>query len=300
MNAVVFGGAGFVGSHLADALSDSGHQVRLFDLRPSPYLKPAQEMVVGDMLDYGQVRSAVEGYDVVCNFAGIADLDDAQTKAVETARQNILGTIHLLEAAREAGAKRYMHASSVYVYSNLGGFYRCSKQAAELYIEEYQRHYGLDFTILRFGTLYGERANERNSIFRYLQDALLKRRIECVGTGEELREYINVKDAARLCVHALDAKFRNQHLIITGAYPMRCSALLEMVREILGGKVELCFSSAMVEGHYHTTPYTFEPKIGRKLTSNEYLDLGQGILECLRDINMRYNGKPLDEVNIVE
>lgn len=284
MKAVVFGGSGFVGSHVTDALLEAGHEVRVFDRCPSPYLRKGQEMIVGDVLDGERVREAVSGQDVVCNFAGIADLDEARVQALETVRQNVLGTVNLLESCRAAGIRRYMHASTIYVYSNRGGFYRCSKQAAELYIEEFQKHYGLDFTIVRFGTLYGRRADMRNSIYRYIHQALTERRVRCDGTGEELREYVSARDAARLCVQALADEFRNEHVIITGAYPMRFRQLLELLNEILGGKIEVEFTGKENEAHYRMTPYTFEPKIGHKLTSNKYVEMGQGLLECMREI----------------
>src|SRR5206468_647643 len=98
--------------------------------RPSSYLLPGQHMVVGDILDAAAVRQAVVGCDVVYHFAGFADLDEAATKPQETIQDNILGTAIVLEAAAEAGVKRFIYASTIYVYSNLGGFYRCSKQAA--------------------------------------------------------------------------------------------------------------------------------------------------------------------------
>lgn len=295
MRAVVFGGSGFVGSHVADQLSEAGHEVLLYDRRPSPFLRADQEMAEGDILDLGNVREAVRGREIVCNFAGIADLDDARTKALETVRQNILGTVNLLEASRQEKVARYVHASSIYVYSDRGGFYRCSKQSAELYVEEYQKHYGLDFTILRFGTLYGERADKRNSIYRYLYQALTEKRVDCVGSGEELREYISVQDAARLCLEALGDEFRNQHVIISGPYPMRFRQLLEMIREMLGGSIQLNFNDNSNAGHYKITPYRFEPKTGYKLTSRKYLDMGQGLLSCLRQIHAEIGSQEATE-----
>jgi len=298
LKVIVFGGSGFVGSHLADTLSDEGHQVSIFDLVPSPYIRSSQEMVVGDLQDYEQVRDAVMGCSVVCNFAGAADLDDARTKAAETVRKNILGTVNILEACRESDVKRYMHASSIYVYSKRGGFYRCSKQAAELYVEEFQKHYGLDFTILRFGTLYGPRADSRNSVYRYLHQALTERRIQCVGSGEQIREYINVKDAVRLCVQSLNSEFRNQHLIITGIYPIRFRQMLEMIKEIIGGDIEIEFDHQNQDGHYEITPYTFEPQSGYKLTTNINLDMGQGLLECLREMHKQSGQGNLETVTV--
>ena len=162
MNVIVFGGSGFLGSHVADALSDAGHKVRIYDLRRSEYLKPTQDMIVGDILDEQKVFDAIKGMEVIYNFAGISDIDDASKKPVETVKYNILGNTILLESAMHAKAKRFIYASTVYVYSDSGSFYRCSKNACELYTETYQKQFGLDFTILRYGTLYGTRADLNN------------------------------------------------------------------------------------------------------------------------------------------
>jgi len=285
VNILVCGGSGFVGSHVADALSERGHQVRLFDQRSSPYLRTGQEMVLGDMLDPAQVAEAVRGCDVVYNFAGLSDLDDATTKPLDTIQLNILGNANILEAARTAGCRRYVFASTIYVYSHLGGFYRCSKQAAESYIEEYQRRYGLEFTVLRYGTLYGPRADARNSVYRYVQQAMTQGRIRCSGTGEEMREYLHVRDAAVLSVDILADAYRNQHITITGHHPMKFRDLLDMIREMLGGQVRIEFEAEQNLAHYTHTPYTFVPKIGQKLTTNCYTDLGQGLLECLHELH---------------
>jgi UDP-glucose 4-epimerase len=285
MKVLVTGGSGFVGSHVADALSEAGHDVTVFDLRPSPFLRADQRMVVGDILDEPAVAAAVKGQQAVLHFAGMADLDDARSRASESVKLNILGTTYLLDACRDAGVSRFVHASTIYVYSERGGFYRCSKQAAELYVEEFQRRYGIDFTILRFGTLYGPRADERNSVYRLLRQALASRRIECDGTGEEMRDYVNVRDAARLTVQVLEPQFANQHVIITGAYPLRYRQLVEMIAEIMGGNIDIAFDNTDRPAHYKLTPVTFAPKIGYKLTSHLYLDMAQGLLECLHEMH---------------
>jgi UDP-glucose 4-epimerase len=298
MRVVVFGGSGFIGSHVADELTERGHEVVIYDLKTSPYLKEGQEMVMGDILDSNKVCSIMKDCDVAYNFAGIADLDTAVTKPVETVYQNVLGNTFMLDAAVEAKVKRFVYASTIYVYSSLGGFYRCSKQAAELYIEEYQRRYGLDFTILRYGTAYGPRAGERNSVYRYLKQALLNRKIICYGTGEELREYVHVRDVAKLSVDILSEKFKNKYVIITGHHPIKFKEMLNTIKEILGGEVEIIFRPPKEDprygAHYTITPYSFIPKIGQKLVSNYYIDLGQGLLECLQEISRKINEEAIE------
>jgi len=291
MKVIVFGGSGFLGSHVADSLTEAGHEVTIFDVKPSPYLRIDQSMCVGDILNPEQVLDAVADHTVVYNFAGLTDLDDATTRPVDTIRLNIEGNANILEACRMTGVERFVYASTIYVYSDKGGFYRCSKQAAETYIEEANRKHDLGFTILRYGTLYGLRADERNSIYRYLKEAVGTGCVLCSGSGEEMREYINVRDAARLSVRILDDEYKNQHIIISGHYPMKFKDMILMIQEILSKNITIKFSAKKNPDHYTYTPYSFIPKIGHKLVNHRYLDMGQGFLECLHEIYKK-EGKP--------
>ncbi len=287
MKTIVFGGSGFLGSHVADVLTNAGHSVTIFDLRPSSYLQANQRMYLGDILNPEQVFDAVKSHHVVFNFAGIADLDDATTKPVNTIRLNIEGNANILEACRQADVDRFVYASTIYVYSNKGGFYRCSKQAAELYIEEANRKYGLDFTILRYGTLYGPRADKRNSIYRYLKQAMETMCIVCNGSGEEMREYVDVRDAARLTVKVLENEYLNRHIIISGHHPMRFKDMILMIEEMVGKNIKIEFTNIKNPDHYNYTPYSFIPKAGQKLVDHRYTDMGQGLLECLHEMHKR-------------
>jgi len=284
---LVCGGSGFLGSHVADALSDAGYRVRIFDLVHSPYLRDDQEMVVGDLMDPLAMTRAAEGCSYVYNFAGIADIEDARNRPLDTAALNVVGNVHALEAARIAGAKRFIFASSVYVYSESGSFYRASKQAAERFVEAYHERYGLPYTVLRYGSLYGRRANVRNGIFVLLKQALEQKSITYAGSGEAMREYIHVTDAAKLSVRILENEYANRHLILSGHERMQVKTLMKMVSEMIPGGVELRYGNQKSEGHYDITPYAFHPKVGHKLVANDYVELGQGIMDCLADIHER-------------
>jgi UDP-glucose 4-epimerase len=286
---VVFGASGFLGSHVADALSAAGYQVRLFDRSPSPYLKSNQEMIVGDIMDLDQVIEAAKGTSIVYNFAAIADIDEAHNKPIPTATINVLGNMHALEAARIAGARRFVFASSVYVYSESGSFYRASKQAAERFTETYHDRYGLDYNILRYGSLYGRRSDQRNGIYRMLHEAIAQHSITYKGSGEAMREYIHVEDAARMSVQILAPEFANRHMILTGQEKLRIKDVMTMISEIMPWPVELHFDEANAVHHYEITPYAFQPRIGRKLVLNEHVDLGQGLLDCLREIHQDFH-----------
>ena len=285
MKIVVTGGAGFMGSHLVDALVDRGHDVTVFDLRESKWLPARATMVVGTLDDNTKLDEVVRRADAVYHLAGFADLNAARSRPLDTVSANIVGTVGLLEAMRRHDVKRFLFASTVYVYSRAGGFYRCSKQACESYIEEYAQAFGLRYTMLRYGSLYGPRADRTNGVYRLLASAIRDARIDYTGEPDDQREYIHVEDAARLSADALGPEYENQQILLTGQASTRAAELFKMFQEILGRKLEVQYRPAEGHGHYSVTPYAYTPKPGRKLVSNHYVDMGQGLLRMVEDLH---------------
>lgn len=298
MKILVSGGAGFLGSHVADALTDAGHEVTIFDIRESPYLRENQKMVVGNILNQQLLDTVAAENQVVYHFAGIADVDECTQRPADTAKYNILGTVQLLEACHKAKVERLIFASSAYVYSNYGYFYKTSKQACEGYLEDFYNLYGLKYTIIRYGSLYGERADDRNSIHRLIKQALKEGRITYHGTGEELREYIHVKDAAVSSVRMLEPQFENQNIILTGSQALKYKELLEMIREMLGNRIEIEILPGDRKAHYKITPYNFSPKLGKKMVNNPQIDMGQGLLSCMGEIYEKIHNSKSEEYGV--
>ena len=284
--AVVVGGSGFIGSHVADCLTDSGYQVTIYDKTESQWLREQQEMVVGDIQDREKINKAIAGAEAVYNFAALADLNQALKQPAETVNINILGNINVLEACHAYKVKRFDYASTVYVHSREGGFYRCSKQASEAYVEEYQRVYGLNYTILRYGSLYGSRSDNSNGLYRVVKSAVNEGIVRYVGDINSMREYIHVDDAAKASVDILDNKFENENIVLTGQEPMKVLEMLKILAEILGiseDKIE--FVEGNYEGHYVRTPYAYQPKLGKKYIPPVHVDLGQGLLQVIDEIS---------------
>lgn len=292
MKVMVFGGSGFLGSYVVDNLISRGYEVSVFDSRPSRYLSNRGRMILGDLLDRDSVIDACQGMDYVYNFAGLADLNESINQPTKTISLNVIGNLNVLEACRKHTPKRFIYASSAYVFSKKGAFYGASKRCSEIIIEEYAEQFGLDHTIIRYGSVYGERADASNRIYRILKEALTDGKISFLGDGAEEREYIHGRDAGKLSVDVLDEAFKNKHVILTGIERFRYRDLLEMVNEIMGGKLDLQLQSKDYKGHYVQTPYSFAPTVGVKLTNNPCVDFGQGILECLETI---YNELDLPE-----
>ncbi len=288
---LVIGGSGFLGSHVADALSDAGYQVKIYDRQVSKWLRSNQEMIIGDLLDNNLILEHTKNCYAVYNFAAIADLNEAILKPVETAKINILGNVQVLEACKVNQVKRYVYASTVYVHSREGGFYRCSKQASENYVEEYQRSYGLEYTILRYGSLYGPRSDSQNGLWRIVNDVLKTGVVKYEGNIESVREYIHVEDAARASVTVLGDEFKNEHVVLTGHEPLKVIDMLKMLSEIMGIKEEVQFENLPYAGHYIRTPYAYQTKLGRKFIPPMHVDLGQGLLQLIEEVKLSLQDK---------
>ena len=284
-NILLIGGSGFLGSHVSDELSNRGYNVTIFDIQESNYKNEKQKMIIGDILDIKQVSKVVKGSDYVYHFAGLADIDEAKENPVKTVEYNILGTINILDACRKSEIDRFLFASTIYVYSDLGSFYRSTKQSCELLIENYFEEYSLNYTILRYGSLYGKRANKFNFIRNAITQALKEGKIDRKGDGNEIRDYIHVKDAAKVSVEVLKDDFINSHIMIKGSKSMKIKELLMMINEIMGNNVTINYTNEEhYEGHYQLSPYSFRPRVAEKYLLNTYYDLGQGILDTIYDV----------------
>jgi UDP-glucose 4-epimerase len=284
---IIFGGSGFLGSYVADELSRRDYDVTIVDLTPSKYLQSTQKFEKVNVLDMENVRSIVIGADIIYNFVAIANIDDAIHDPVNAMSINVMGNLNILEACREVGTiKRFIYASSAYALSGEGSFYGISKQSSEKLTEEYYKRYGLKYTVIRYGSLYGERASHNNYIYNLLNDAIKNQELHYKGDGEDLREYIHAADVAKLSVDILeDEQYENEHIILTGIERLKRIELLTMINEIMQNKLEVKQISDSNMGHYKITPYSYHPTVAKKLMANPYIDLGQGLLECIQEIH---------------
>lgn len=289
MKAVVIGGSGFLGSHVADALIKKGFKVLVFDKKKSLWIKKNQKMLIGDIKNIPQLDRAIKGSDVVYNFAAVADIGEALDNPIKSAKVNIIGNINILELCKKYKVKRFIFASSIYVYSQQGGFYRSSKQAAELYVEEYSRQYNLNYTILRFGSIYGPRSDIRNGLSRIIYDALKIGRVKYRGSARAVRQFIHVKDAANACIDILKKKFRNQNILLTGKKLSKIKDIMLIIDKILGIGKKFKFDNKTQKGHYNISPYSYQPKPAKKYYTKSTVDLQRGLEELI--INLKKKNK---------
>ena len=300
--AIVTGGAGFIGSHMVDLLLSVGYQVHVLDNFTGGHERNLEQhsknsalhVEKADICKLDPRNKLFDNAKYVFHFAAVADIKEAQENPVKTVEVNILSTAYILDACRKHNVSRFLFGSTIYVYSNYGSFYRSSKQACELIIENYHDIYNIDYTILRYGSLYGPRANKFNLINKVITQALKDKKITREGNGQELREYIHVKDAAKASVKMLDDGYSNSNIMITGIQAMRIRDFFVMVNEIFENKIEIEYlDSKELDKHYNITPYTFKPKVATRYQLKNYHDLGQGVLDQIHEIyeNLLANGE---------
>jgi UDP-glucose 4-epimerase len=285
---LVFGGFGFLGYYLVKELLQRNYEVSVADININEELLSLvnyYECDISNSQDVNLVFSK-SNFDIVYNLAGFANLDQAIEKPLETIQLNVIGNIHIIEACLAHKVDRFVYASSAYAVSNKGSFYGISKLASEKIIEEYNKKNNLSFVILRYGSVYSEKEYSNNYIYNLVKGAVINGRIDHKGDGKEIREYIHAGDAAKLSVDVIESDiYKNIHVILTGTERMKRIELFNMIKEILNNKVEVNCSDIGYNNHYKFTPYSFEASVSRKLIANPHIDMGQGILECIRAVH---------------
>jgi UDP-glucose 4-epimerase len=244
-----------------------------------------------DILDKENIEDVLdEPFEYIYNFAGFANLDKSYFHPVETINLNVIGNLNILECCKEKQFERFIFASSAYAMSDKGSYYGISKLASEKLIEEYYKDYGLKFTIVRYGSVYSERDFENNYIFNLIREAIRTKSINHDGDGEEIREYIHAADAAKLSVDIIESEdYENDHIILTGFERMKRKELFNTIKEIIREDITITLKNKGYKSHYSLTPYTFHPTVSRKLIANPFIDLGQGILECIKEVHRLEN-----------
>ena len=282
MRILITGGCGFVGSNLADYLTLKGHKVTIYDLKKSKWLNSKQVFIKGSLFSKNLTK-AIKNQDVIYNFAAISDIDEAIKYPMKTANTNIIGTLNILELIKNKKIKRFVQASSIYVNSNNGSFYRCSKKASEEFIEEYSKLYGIKYSIIRYGSIFGERSDLKNGVYKLIHSGIKNNKISYYGFKKSVRRYIHVQDVCRGSLKVLDKKYENSHILLTGNKDIKVIDLMKIISERL--KTDMIeFRNEKISGHYVKTPFTYKPKKGKYLKLNNMLNFKKSINNLITNI----------------
>ena len=224
---LITGGAGFIGSHLVDALLAEGYAVRVLDDLSTgkrsnlPLENPRLELIEGDVADAALMARVASGCQAVVHLAAVASVQASVDDPVRTHQSNFIGTLNLCEAMRLAGVKRVLFASSAAVYGNNGEGeavsedtpkapltpYASDKLASEYYLDFYRREHGLEPVVFRFFNIYGPRQDPSSPysgvISIFCERALGGQPITVFGDGEQTRDFFYVADLVTLLLQGL-------------------------------------------------------------------------------------------------
>ncbi|WNQ10949.1 NAD-dependent epimerase/dehydratase family protein [Paenibacillus aurantius] len=263
MNILITGGAGFIASHLTDALLEEGHRVAVLDnfsTGKRENVNPKAEVYEMDILDEGLSR-VFESFrpEVVYHHAAQIDVQTSLKQPMFDAKVNILGTIHLLEQCVKHGARKIIYASSAAAYGTpeyLGvderhsvkplSFYGISKHTPEHYIEAFSRLHGLDYTILRYANVYGIRQDPKGEggVVSIFLDKLLSGEQPLIyGDGEQTRDFIYVRDLVTANRQAL-TRGSGGLFNISRNEQTSVNELLQLMGGILGTQAEPSYREA--------------------------------------------------------
>ena len=253
---IVTGGSGFIGSHVVDSLVDAGHEVTVIDHRVKPHRSDVRFEDV-DMMDFSSVLSATKGAEHIFHLAAVSNVNVAYKYPVYTAGLNVMGTAHILEAAKIHGAARVYLASTVWVYNGApvevvneevpfylngaGHVYTSTKIAAEMLCHNFQQLYQVPITVLRYGIPYGPRMREELLIPVFIRKAMRGEPLTVAGKGDQFRKFLYISDMARAHLLAMEGKAANQTYNIEGGRQVTILEVAEGIRDLLGDQVKIEF-----------------------------------------------------------
>lgn len=265
---LITGGAGFIGSHIAEALLDRGESVRVFDNLATgrksnlAVFKGWAEFIEGDLRDLDNVRSAVKGVEVVFHQGALASVPRSIADPVRSLETNINGTQNILLAARDAGVRRVVYASSSSVYgdtptlpkredmpTNPMSPYALHKLTGELLCGIFTRIYKLETVSLRYFNVFGPRqdpTSEYAAVIPRFLTALIEKRCPIVfGDGEQTRDFTFIANVVQANLLAATAPRAVGHAMNIGCgEQISLNSVLNIAGELLGMTVDAEYRDA--------------------------------------------------------
>ncbi|NWB97589.1 NAD-dependent epimerase/dehydratase family protein [Pseudomonas gingeri] len=266
---LITGGAGFIGSNLAEALLEQGYSLRILDdlstgKRSNLALdNPRVELIEGDVADAALVAQVMRGCRAVVHLAAVASVQASVEHPVRTHQSNFIGTLNVCEAMRQTGVKRVLFASSAAVYGNNGEGesiaedtakspltpYASDKLASEQYLDFYRRQHGLEPVIFRLFNVFGPRQDPSSPysgvISIFCERVLKGLPITIFGDGEQTRDFIYLGDLVQILVQALEAPQVQEGAINVGLN--RATTLKQMLTalgEVVGALPAVTYAPA--------------------------------------------------------
>lgn len=258
MKILVTGGSGFIGSHLVDVLIEQGQDVVIYDL-VAPCYGQKCEYVKGDVNDLEKLVTSTKGFDMIYHLAAEANVNRFYESPIFSNFVTSNSTINAAECARRNNIKRVLLASTEWIYGSIAGkdedyiteetpyaqnpdhLYTSSKIASELFLKNYKTLYGVNYTIIRYGIPFGERARAETVTAIFLNKILNNDEITIHGNGSQTRQFIYVRELAEGNAACLKPEGENQIFNINGIEKISVLQIVKTLEEILNKKAKVRF-----------------------------------------------------------
>jgi len=229
-NILITGGSGFIGGYVYRYFSEQGYNVKNFDIVGD---KGDINFIQGSISDFELVSRTIEenSIDIVFHFAGFSNINNVTKSPLACVDLNIIGTTNFLEALRLRGKGSLVFASSVYVHDDHGHLYTTSKVAAERICDNYASLYGVESTVIRLGSVYGEYSRYEDVISIFAKKMCNNETISVHGSGEQQRNYIHGQDVAVACESIMNNNVFNEKLIIAGEKKSSVNDIIDILLE---------------------------------------------------------------------
>ena len=201
---------------------------------------------------------ATKNCKIIFHLGGISDIKYSIKNPFKTIKTNILGTMNILDVCLKNKIKKLIFASSIYVKSTQGGFYKVSKQCSESIIKEYSKRFGIKYCIIRYGSVYGPGSSVNNGITKILNSYINTKKFHYDGTIKAKRRFIFVQVAINATIKTIDKKFNNKIVLITGSNLMKINDVMKVISKILMINKKPVYRNKQELGHYNTSPYSLE------------------------------------------
>jgi UDP-glucose 4-epimerase len=259
MKCLVVGGAGFLGSHLVERLLEEGHAVRVFDRqapgRASAYPRAGEvEWITGELLDRDALRAALAGCEAAFHLAWSTLPKSSNEDPAGDVRDNVGGTLRLLETWRGSGGRLVFVSSGGTVYGVPRSVpiaedhptdpicsYGVTKLAAEKYLELYRVLHGQSYCVLRIANAFGPRqrvASGQGAVSAFLDRARRAQPLEIWGDGSVVRDYVYAGDVARALVSALHYRGEQRVINVGSGAGRDLNQIAAAIEQVIGRPVE--------------------------------------------------------------
>lgn len=288
MNILLIGGSGFLGLSLANELAKKNHRVTIFDLKYPATKSNKINFIKGNILNTKLLKKIIKKNQIIYHLAGISDIGESLKKPILTLKLNVFATVNILDICAKLNIKRFILASTIYVHSSQGGFYKISKSCCEQLVEEYWKKKQLKYSILRFGTIYGPSLNLKNNINKITNYALKNRIVKYDGSKLTKRKVIYISDAAKAACSVISKKYENKVVMITGKKYEKIKNIMYIIKKKLNIKNPLVFKNKKIEGHYILHPFTYKKPKEIKLIPKKPIKIKNGIEQIIYFLKNNY------------